>query len=131
MEFKSEIATIEDWISAFNHVGSSIVKDDTKAASWAQSNPNSSNSQGDRSQRDNDWHKHKKLKGTWNVNNYQQSSWSHNSYQNMGSLNNTGDQSPLEVTTEEVKPVRSTMAELLKTELKYLCNGCGWKVDPG
>ena len=59
MEFKSEIANIEDWISAFNPVGSSIVKDDTKASSWAQSNPNSSNLHGDRSQRDNDWHKHK------------------------------------------------------------------------
>ena len=54
MKFKSEIATIEDWISAFNHVGSSIVKDDTQAASWAKSNPNSSNLQGDRFQKDND-----------------------------------------------------------------------------
>ena len=43
MEFNSEISNIGDWILTFNHVGSSIVKDDTKASSWAQSNPNFSN----------------------------------------------------------------------------------------
>ena len=131
MELKPVIATIEEWISAFNHGGSTIVRDDTKASSWAQPNSNSSNSQGDRPQRDNDWHKHKKPKDTWNDNNYQQSSWNYNSYQNQGEMSSSGDQTSSEVNTEKVKPVRSTMAELLKTELKYLCNGCGWKVDPG
>ena len=55
MEFNSEIKNVDDWISAFNYVGSSIVKDDTKASSWAQSNPNSSNSKNDKPLRDNDW----------------------------------------------------------------------------
>ena len=54
MEFNSEISNIDDWILTFNHVGSSIVKDDTKASSWAQSNPNSSNSHGEKHQKDND-----------------------------------------------------------------------------
>ena len=47
MEFNSEIKNVDDSISAFNYNGSSIVKNDNKASSWAQSNPNSSNSQND------------------------------------------------------------------------------------
>ena len=48
----------------------------------------------------------------------------------MENVNNTVDQNPSEVNTEKVKPVRSTLAELLKTELKLLCNHCGWKIEP-
>ena len=48
MEYKTEIVSVEYWIEAFNHVGSMIVKDDSKAALWTQSNPNSSNSQIDK-----------------------------------------------------------------------------------
>ena len=54
IEFDSDISTVESWISAFNHVGSSIVNDDTKASSSAGSHPSSSNSQGDKPLKDND-----------------------------------------------------------------------------
>ena len=48
MKFKEEIVSVENWIEAFNHVGSMIVRNDSKAAFWTQLNPNSSNSQIDR-----------------------------------------------------------------------------------
>ena len=62
MEFTPVISTVEAWVSAYNHVGSQIVKDDTKASTWANTNPNSSNYQGDRPQRDNEWQKNKNQK---------------------------------------------------------------------
>ena len=130
MEFKSEIKNIDDWISAYNYVGSSIVSDDKKASSWVSSNLNSSNSQNDKPLRDNEWHKNKTPKGSWNDNYYQQTPWVNYSYQNMRELSKTVDQNPSEVNNENVKPVRPTMAELLKKELKLLCNHCGWKVEP-
>ena len=116
--------------SVMPEAGSSIVMDESKASSWASSHPNSSNSQGDRPLRDNEWHKHKKPKGSRNENDYQQDNWNSSSFHNMGNQNNTGNQNPSEVNTEKVKTVRPTLAELLKMELKLLGNYCGWKVDP-
>ena len=54
MEFKKDLKLVDDWIEAFSHVGSTLVRDDSKAAFWAQPNSNSSNSQGDRPRRNNE-----------------------------------------------------------------------------
>ena len=54
MEFKKDMKLVDDWIEAFNHVGSTLVRDESKAAFWAQPNSNSSNSQGDKPRKDNE-----------------------------------------------------------------------------
>ena len=54
MEFKKDIKLVDDWIEAFSHVGSKLVRDESKAVFWAQPNSNSSNSQGDKPRRDNE-----------------------------------------------------------------------------
>ena len=64
MEFTPVISTVEEWVSAYNHVASQIVKDNKKASIWANTNPNFLNSQGDRSQKDNEWQKNKNQKIT-------------------------------------------------------------------
>ena len=48
---------VDDWIEAYNYVGSILVKDETKTKFWA--NSNSSNSQGDRTRKDNEWQRSK------------------------------------------------------------------------
>ena len=47
MEFKKDTKPVDDWIEAFSHVGSVLVRDDLKAPFWAQPNSSSSNSQSD------------------------------------------------------------------------------------
>ena len=54
LEFRKDMFPVDDWTYAFNHVHNTAVKNDTKAALWAEPNPNSSNSRGDRSFLDTD-----------------------------------------------------------------------------
>ena len=60
---QKDILTVEDWTEAFSHVGSAVVRDDTKASLWAQPNPNSSNSPDDKPNRDTDYQGNKKPRG--------------------------------------------------------------------
>ena len=131
MEYKTEIVSVENWIEAFNHVGSMIVRNDSKAAFWTQPNSNSLNSQSDRSHRDTDWQKNKKTRvdRSWNDSYYEQTSWNSNSRdnssRNQGSNSNMGNQNPPDSSAETVKPP----GPISKMELQDLCPHCGWRVE--
>ena len=127
MEFKKDLKLVDGWIEAFSHVGSTLVRDDSKAAFWAHPN-----SQSDRPHRVNDWQRNKKLRSNYNDHYYQHTSWNSNPRDNLSRSqgnNNMGNQNPPGNSVETIKPPRPTLEEISKIQLKDLCPHCGWRVE--
>ena len=134
MGYKKDMKFVEDWIEAFSHVGSTLVRDDSKASFQAQPNPNSSNSQSDRSHKDNDLQRNQKPRGNNNDHYYQRTSWNRNprdnSSRSQGGNSNMGNQNPSDNSVKKVNPPRLTLEEISKMELMDLSPHCGWRVEP-